>query len=126
MARPVPLFAALLVLPLVACTTPGGAPNTAERSHESIPAPPAAEGPEDDASLASMGLQAVLEEALDHETRGWRNPRTGSSGTVTPMRTTHNGGCREYRETVVRDGRETSRTGKACKNASGVWAVTTD
>jgi hypothetical protein len=125
MARLKPLFATLLLLPLVACATPGS-PNTAERSRESIPTPPTAEGPEDDAGMASLGLQAVLEEALDRETRGWRNPRTGSSGTITPLRTTHNGGCREYRETVTHDGRESSRTGKACKNAAGVWAATSD
>lgn len=118
------LRAALLALPLAACAVPGATTNLAERVAEPIPLPPAAEGPADDGSLATLARQATLEEALDNETRGWRNPRTGSFGTVTPLRTAS--GCRDYRETVMLDGREASRTGTACKNAAGVWVVTKD
>lgn len=122
-----PLCAVLLAAPLVACAVaPGATSNLAERVPESIPAPPLADGPDDDGALALQAQQATLEEALDNETRGWRNPRTRSFGTVTPLRTTHGGGCREYRETVIHDGREASRTETACKSAAGVWVVTRD
>lgn len=122
-----PLFTVLLAVPLAACAATSGATgNLAERVRESIPAPPLSDGPDDDGALAIQAQQATLEEALDNETRGWRNPRTRSFGTVTPLRTTHGGGCREYRETVIHDGREASRTGTACKSAAGLWVVTRD
>lgn len=120
------LCAALLTIPLVACGTTGATGGLAQRTQESIPPAPVADGPADDGPLAMQAQQATLEEALDNETRGWRNPHTGSLGTVTPLRTTHGGGCREYRETVVHDGREASRTETACKNTTGLWVVSRD
>ena len=121
-----PLCAVVMVAFLTACAAPGGSGSLAGRVPESIPAPPGSEGSDDDGTLATQAQQATLEEALDNETRGWRNPRTRSFGTVTPLRTTHNGGCRDYRETVIQDGREASRVGTACKNSTGMWVVTRD
>lgn len=120
------LTVALLTLPLAACGADSPLINLAERTPETVPLPPAAETSADDGVLATAAKQATLEDALDNETRGWRNPSTGSFGTVTPLRTTGNGGCREYRETVVHDGREATRGGTACKNAAGLWVVTRD
>lgn len=124
MIRPLPLCAIALLLPLAGCATTGISTNLAEHRGEAIPRPPLPDSPAADGDLAALAKQATLEEALDNETRGWRNPRTGSFGTVTPLRTT--GGCRDFREITTRDGREASRTGTACKNAQGVWVVTKD
>lgn len=124
MIRPLVLCAITLLLPLAGCGTASLTPDMAERRGEAIPRPPLPDSPADDGTLATLAKQATLEEALDNETRGWRNPRTGAFGTVTPLRTA--GGCRDFRETLLRDGREVNSTGTACKNREGVWVVTKD
>lgn len=56
----------------------------------------------------------------------WNNPESGHSGYVTPVREgTSNSGnlCREYKQTIVVDGRAETAYGTACKNRDGTWAL---
>jgi surface antigen len=58
------------------------------------------------------------------ETVTWRNPETGHSGTVTPLRENTDAEgrvCREYRGTVTIDGRDEEATGTACRQPDGSW-----
>jgi len=56
----------------------------------------------------------------------WRNPATGNSGAVVPLRTYRSGvgrTCREYERTLVVDGRAEPDYVTACRNAVGEWEV---
>lgn len=60
------------------------------------------------------------------ETISWNNPDSGHSGTVTPVRDgrTQSGAyCREYRQTVVIDGRSEEAYGTACQQPDGTWRI---
>lgn len=60
------------------------------------------------------------------ETIAWNNPNTGNAGTVTPVRDgrTQSGAyCREYRQTVVIDGRSEEAYGTACQQPDGTWKI---
>jgi surface antigen len=56
----------------------------------------------------------------------WRNPDSGHSGTITPVRTyqtsagTH---CREYQQTVVIGGEKHQGYGTACRQPDGSWKI---
>jgi len=54
----------------------------------------------------------------------WWSPNGSARGEVVPIRTVRRADgvfCRDYRETLVVAGREYSRTGRACRTASGEW-----
>jgi surface antigen len=56
----------------------------------------------------------------------WRNPDSGNSGAVTPLRTyrTEAGRtCRDYERTVVVEGRAEPAYATACRNGVGEWEV---
>ena len=58
------------------------------------------------------------------QTISWSNPESGHSGKVTPIRdgyTANNNYCREYRQTIVVDGRTETATGTACQDEYGEW-----
>lgn len=60
------------------------------------------------------------------ETIRWNNPDSGHSGTVTPVkdgRTDSGRYCREYKTTVMIDGREEAAYGQACQQPDGTWRV---
>lgn len=60
------------------------------------------------------------------ETVAWSNPETGHSGTVTPVREGKDAAgrtCREFKHTILVDGKEETVTGTACKQADGSWSV---
>ncbi len=60
------------------------------------------------------------------QTITWNSPDTGHSGTVTPTREGHdaqNNTCREFKQTVTIDGKQTEVTSSACRKADGTWAV---
>jgi|AntRauTorcE11897_2_1112592.scaffolds.fasta_scaffold00382_10 surface antigen len=61
------------------------------------------------------------------QTISWTNPETGHSGRVTPVRdgyTANNDYCREYRQTIIVDGRNETATGTACQDEYGEWHLT--
>jgi surface antigen len=60
------------------------------------------------------------------QTITWNSPDTGHSGTVTPTREgrdAQNNTCREFKQTVVIDGKQTEVTSTACRKADGSWVV---
>ena len=74
---------------------------------------------------AESTLQAALEKSVSGKDRSWRNPSSGASGTITPLKTWKNTSgdfCRSYRERIkLADGRMISRRGVACRTADAVW-----
>ncbi|MEW6718943.1 MAG: RT0821/Lpp0805 family surface protein [Thermodesulfobacteriota bacterium] len=70
--------------------------------------------------------QYSLENSRSGETRAWRNPDSGNSGTITPQRTykTEQGEyCREYQQTVLIGGEERQAYGTACRQPDGTWKI---
>lgn len=57
----------------------------------------------------------------------WSNPESGHSGTVTPVREGRQAStgnlCREYKQTIVVDGRAETAIGTACRNGDGTWTL---
>ena len=60
------------------------------------------------------------------ETITWNNPRTGNSGSVTPVRdgTSSSGRyCREFQQTVTVAGETQQGYGIACRQPDGTWRI---
>lgn len=58
------------------------------------------------------------------QTIAWNAPSTSHSGTITPTREgrdAQNNACREFKQTVVIDGKQTEVTSTACQKADGTW-----
>jgi surface antigen len=56
----------------------------------------------------------------------WRNPDSGVTGTVTPIRTVEAAPgqyCREYQQTVTVGGKTEEAFGKACRQPDGSWKI---
>lgn len=62
-----------------------------------------------------------------NQTIAWNNPESGHSGTVTPTREGRMAStgnlCREYKQTIVIDGRAETAIGTACRNPDGTWTL---
>lgn len=70
--------------------------------------------------------QYSLENSRVDETRTWRNPDSGHSGTFTPKKTykTERGqDCREYQQTILIGGEEQQAYGTACRQPDGSWKI---
>ncbi len=70
--------------------------------------------------------QTSLETGRINQTSSWRNPDSGHSGTVTPIKTYQTSGgqyCREYQQTVNIGGRTEQAYGTACRQPDGSWQV---
>lgn len=68
--------------------------------------------------------------ALEYNKSGhastWHNPDTGSSGSITPVRTYYNNSgenCREYRQKVIIGSKTEEAYGKACRRSNGAWEI---
>jgi surface antigen len=76
-------------------------------------------------TAASVLVQRTLENIVSGASDIWRDPRTGDTLSVTPVRTFKDSVdryCREYRETLTRDGERTLlRLGVACRDPGGRW-----
>ena len=61
------------------------------------------------------------------ETISWNNPETGHSGSITPVREGRQAStgnvCREYKQTIVIDGKAETAIGQACKQSDGTWVL---
>lgn len=79
----------------------------------------------EDRSLVEKTVNQVLETKVSGTAVEWRNPDSGSHGTVTPVRTYRSESgkwCREYTLiTVTRDGARQSRRAIACREPDGRW-----
>lgn len=77
-----------------------------------------------------MYHQQAVESAYDaplNKQVNWNNPDSGHSGSVTPIREGKQAStgnlCREYKQTIVVDGKQETAIGQACKNSDGTWTV---
>ena len=78
-----------------------------------------------DAIYASRAQAQALEYAPAGSATPWRNPDSGSYGTVTPVQTyeTADGYCREFQHKAKIGGRTEQVYGTACRSADGQWQV---
>jgi len=78
-----------------------------------------------DKTLINRNRQSALEKNLSGTPVLWENPATGSSGSVTPIKTWKSKSgtyCRAYRErTKLVTGQFLSNEGVACRSANAVW-----
>lgn len=83
--------------------------------------------PQSDAIHAEMAAQRSLETVPSGTTIIWSNPRTGHSGSFTPLRTFRSGSgvwCRQFRQTFRAGGGANEAQGIACRRPSGYWDMT--
>ncbi len=79
-----------------------------------------------DRRLAAETAQRALETTPTGQSLPWRNPDTGNSGTVTPVRTFQEAGgryCREYQQQIVVGGKTQQGFGTACRMPDGAWQI---
>jgi len=70
--------------------------------------------------------QGALEKNRSGTTSTWRNPDSGNSGDVTPVKTYQTASgqyCREYQQTVVINGKSQRAYGRACREPDGSWRI---
>lgn len=62
-----------------------------------------------------------------NKTINWSNPESGHSGSVTPVREGRQAAtgnlCRQYKQTIVVDGKAETAYGTACQNSDGNWTL---
>ena len=79
-----------------------------------------------DRKLAAETAQRALETAPTGQAMPWRNPDTGNSGYVTPVRTYQAASgayCREYQQEIVVGGKNQQGFGTACRQPDGSWKI---
>lgn len=79
-----------------------------------------------DQAYAARTTQKALEHNPTGERSQWRNPDSGHSGAVTPVRTyERNDGqpCREFQQVVTIGGKSEQAYGTACRQADGTWKI---
>lgn len=79
-----------------------------------------------DRRTAATTTQRALNNQPAGTTTAWRNPDSGNSGTVTPVRTyqTATGQyCREFEQTVTIGGTPQRSYGTACRQPDGTWQI---
>src|ERR671924_1046223 len=77
-----------------------------------------------DRAKANAASSQALESIPSGQSVAWRNPDSGTSGVVTPMRTyqTATGQyCREYTQTITIGGERHQSYGTACRQPDGSW-----
>ena len=78
----------------------------------------------DDVRTANQVVQNALEGTLSGTVLSWKNPISGHSGSVTPIKTFRSKSgsyCREYDETLTIGNRTERYTDTACRGADGRW-----
>ncbi|MAF95045.1 MAG: hypothetical protein CMM60_04750 [Rhodospirillaceae bacterium] len=79
-----------------------------------------------DRLYAQRNAQDGLEYTQTGQSKSWRNPDSGNSGTITPTRTyrTAEGkNCRDFETTIYVDGKQETGTGRACRRTDGTWQI---
>jgi surface antigen len=79
---------------------------------------------QEDRRLLARVINEALEKRLSGVAVDWRNPDSGTHGTVTPVRTFRNVGgqwCREYTRDTVSGERRELRRAIACRGSDGIW-----
>ena len=79
-----------------------------------------------DRERANTAASQALESMPSGQSVAWRNPDSGNTGAVTPVRTyqTSSGQyCREYTQTITVGGERHQSYGTACRQADGTWKI---
>ena len=80
-----------------------------------------------DRRTAAFTTERALETAPAGQMSTSRNPDSGNSGSVTPVRTYQDAGsgeyCREFEQTVTVGGERQRGFGTACRQPDGTWRV---
>ena len=79
-----------------------------------------------DKRTAAATTQQALEDKPSGATTTWKNPDSGNSGSVTPVRTYQSASgqyCREYEQTVTIGGKPQKSYGTACRQPDGSWQI---
>jgi len=79
-----------------------------------------------DKAYAQRTAQDGLEYAQVGQTKAWRNPDSGHSGSFKPTSTYKSAdgqNCREFETTIYVDGKQETGTGQACRRADGTWQI---
>jgi len=79
-----------------------------------------------DRERANTAASQALESMPSGQSVAWRNPDSGNTGAVTPVRTyqTSSGQyCREYTQTITVGGERHQSYGTACRQADGTWRI---
>lgn len=82
-----------------------------------------------DRAYAAGSFGHAMEYAPTCSTITWDNPRSGSSGTVTPTHTYEpepGRYCREFQQQVVIGGKIQDAYGTACRQPDGSWEIVTE
>lgn len=80
---------------------------------------------EQDKAKMNQASYNALENSRSGYTTEWRNPDSGNSGTITPVKTYEKSGryCREYTQTVTIGNKTHEAYGTACRQADGSWEI---
>lgn len=79
-----------------------------------------------DQTYANQTAQRSFESAPSGQSMGWKNPDSGHSGSITPMKTyqLNNGQyCREFTQTINVGGKVQQGYGTACRQPDGTWQI---
>jgi surface antigen len=79
-----------------------------------------------DKKQQSQAAQKAFETTPSGQSVAWRNPDSGNSGTVTPLRTYQASGgqyCREYQQTIMIGGEKHQAYGTTCRQPDGSWKI---
>ncbi|MGH8064575.1 MAG: RT0821/Lpp0805 family surface protein [Candidatus Entotheonellia bacterium] len=79
-----------------------------------------------DREKANTAAAQALESVPAGQSVAWRNPDSGNTGAVTPVRTYQTSAgqyCREYTQTITVGGEKHQSYGTACRQADGTWRI---
>ena len=74
----------------------------------------------------TQAAQKAFETTPSGQSVAWRNPDSGNSGTVTPLRTYQAPSgqyCREYQQTIMIGGEKHQAYGTTCRQPDGSWKI---
>lgn len=116
-----PVLVVLMVLTGLFAT----APSYAQGGYLGLKDTPISEFSEEDLSLFGKAHSEALEDRADGDTVSWKNPDTGASGTITPLKTDRIDGreCRLLRIINSAGGRTGDSRFWYCKQPDGLWKI---
>lgn len=81
---------------------------------------------ERDKRMATQAAQQAFDKNPTGTASVWKNPDTGNSGSVTPVKTYQLATgqyCRQYQQTITIGGEPHQTYGTACRQADGTWKI---
>ena len=82
---------------------------------------------ERDREERNAAMLQTLQTSANNQRRHWKNPKTGNSGSITPLsgytKAANSQTCRDFEETYTREGQTYNQTSRACRDANGHWKL---